>query len=132
MQLDSTRQRPELALRGVIVGHVASVQQGLIQRVYSSWEVHDEARSSFLDKVSWSRESWKKCAMALTCGSDFMGYPSGDISSHLSDFAAALLSGKVDWALKDLIALDKVNHPELGDVVGANELEVLAQNGQAD
>ncbi|PNP59974.1 hypothetical protein FNYG_14698 [Fusarium nygamai] len=130
MQINSAHQKPGLALRGVIVDKIGFIQEDRDGHlVFPGMDA--KAHSSFLHKVSWSMENWQKCAMTMTCGGNGMGYPVDDIVSHLADFAAAFLSERLDWALKDLIELDKVNQSEVGDV-GLDELKVLARNGQAD
>ncbi|KAL7755647.1 hypothetical protein ACKLNR_014174 [Fusarium oxysporum f. sp. zingiberi] len=132
MQIDGPRQRSGLALRGVIVDNIGFIQEDRRWSRYAFPSLYDTTRTSFLNKMSWGKEKWQKCAMTLTCGSDGMGYPVGDLVSHLADCAAAFLSETPRWPLEDLIALDKANQSERGDVVGLNELKVLARNGQAD
>ncbi|KAF5006581.1 hypothetical protein FDECE_7056 [Fusarium decemcellulare] len=132
MQINGAHQGPLLDLRGVTVSKIGSIHQNRGSEDLPFPDIDAKSRRSFLQRVSWSMDNWQKCAMTLTCGSDSMGYPVGDMVSHLADFAAALLSGRLDWALEHLIEIDKVNRSEAGDVVGLDQLEELSQDGQVD
>ncbi|KAL4730836.1 hypothetical protein ACLX1H_002878 [Fusarium chlamydosporum] len=131
MKALQTGQTTNLLLEGVIVDRIETYRQGRPPRMNLGFQSAADERWAFLSRPRWSEKAWTEYAMTLTCGGEGRGYAVNDVNSHLADFAAALLSGRLDWAIGELMALDRVLGSGRGDVTHLGYLETVAKTGDA-
>ncbi|KAH7220449.1 heterokaryon incompatibility protein-domain-containing protein [Fusarium redolens] len=127
MEMDRTNQPGQLSLKGVILGRIHSMQEVLGQ--VELFDQNERERQIFLSRPRWSEGDWKICALTLTCGGEGRAYPVDDEATHLADMAAAVLSGKLNWVMKDLITLESVIESKPGDVTQLEYLNEIAKDG---
>ncbi|EXK26762.1 hypothetical protein FOXG_15914 [Fusarium oxysporum f. sp. lycopersici 4287] len=133
MKVYQTGQTTHLSLEGVIVdridthmgGRWSGMNLGCLERPVA------DRRWAFLSRPRWCEKAWQDYAITLTCGGEGRGCVVNDVNSHLADFAAALLSGSLDWVTGELMALDRVLGSGKGDVMQLDYLEVVAKAGDA-
>ncbi|KAG5788179.1 hypothetical protein H9Q69_012761 [Fusarium xylarioides] len=127
MELHPEKKAGELVLKGVIIDRISTIRDH--RDYWENFDENDKSLNNFLNQSRWNRQSWRKCAMTLTCGGDGRAYPIDDEAAHLADLAALVLSASAHWVIRDLIALRDVIEPEGKEMTQGDYLNEIAECG---